>query len=104
MWKGEAPTDEDQKFWNDTQSQTPTWAFFRRLEVSPEDLQIQLDTERATTHGLQELFADADEATVTEKDGIQRFSLTFDLTKGDKAVVGKQPWWRRIFYRRQRSG
>jgi hypothetical protein len=80
----------------------PTWAFFERQQVSPEDLQAQDDTSRATTDGLQAWFADADEVNVTEKDGVQCFSLTFDLTKADKTVPKKQSWWERLFRRRQR--
>jgi hypothetical protein len=41
------------------------------------------------------LFTDADRVTITEKDGIQSFEATFDLTKEQR--TGKRPpWWKRM--------
>ncbi len=103
IWKGEVLSAEDRQFWEDMQSLIPTWAFFERQEITPEDLHAQDDTNRSATEGLQAWFADADEASVTEKAGVQRFSLKFDLTKGDRPVPKKQSWWERIFRRRQQG-
>jgi len=101
IWKGEELSGADRQFWNNMQLLIPTWAFFERQEITPEDRQAQDDTSRSTTEGVQAWFADADEVTVTEKQGVQRFSLKFDLTKGGKTVPQKQSWWERIFSRRQ---
>jgi hypothetical protein len=101
IWKGEVLTDEERQFWQNMQSLIPTWAFFERQEVTPEDLQAQDDASRSTTEVLQAWFADADEVSVTEKMGVQRFSLKFDLTKGDGPVSKRRSWWGRVFRRRQ---
>lgn len=103
IWKAESLSDEDRQFWNDMQALIPTWAVFERQEISPEDQKAQDDADRATTEALQEWFADADEVSVTEKGGIQSFSLKFDLTKAEHAVPRRQSWWDRIFRRQQPS-
>ncbi len=77
------------------------WAVFQRIKVSPEDLQADEDAQRETMEGLRTLFADADNGSV-ERDGLQHFSLTFDLTKSERATPGDAPWWRHIFRRLSR--
>ena len=97
LWKGEVPSDNDQQFWNAMQSLVPSWAVFQRISVSPEDLQADEDAQRETMEALRALFADADAVSVTEKDGLQNLSLTFDLTKGERAVPKDEPRWKRMF-------
>jgi hypothetical protein len=83
--KGEPVSDEERLLWDLTRSQLPEWPLFQRLTISPDDLQAQEEAEQATTEVVEQLFADADEVAITEKDGIQRISATFDLTKGRPA-------------------
>jgi len=89
VWKGEVLGGEDRQFWENMQSLMPTWAFFERHEVTPEDLQAQDDASRSTTEVLQAWFADADEVSVTEKMGVQRFSLKLELTIRRRACLQK---------------
>ena len=103
LWKGEILSDSDQQFWGGMQSLVPSWAAFQRISISPEDLQAEEDVQRETMEGLQAWFADADEVSVSEKDGLQHFSLTFDLTKGEGHALINEPWWKRIFHIRSRS-
>jgi hypothetical protein len=103
IWKGETLPDAEQRFWNAAQSLVPDWAFFQRQEVSVTDLRAQEEAERETTEGVESWFADADEVEVTEKNGVQSFSLTFDLTKEQRDLVKrdlikKESWWKRIFH------
>jgi hypothetical protein len=39
------------------------------------------NTEASVAKELEAFFADADQVTISEKDGVQSFSATFDLTK-----------------------
>jgi len=39
------------------------------------------ETEAGVQTALEAFFADADQVTISEKDGVQSFSATFDLTK-----------------------
>jgi len=79
------------------QSLVPSWAVFQRISVSPEDLQADEDAQRETMEALRAWLADADAVSVTEKDGLQHLSLTFDLTKGERAVPKDEPRWKRMF-------
>jgi len=72
-------------FWEELRAQVPEWAFFQRQTVTAEDLQAQNDAEKETADGLKALFDDADEVTITEEDGVQSFSATFDLKKDERA-------------------
>lgn len=100
IWKGDPLSPEDQQFWDTAQSLVPDWAFFRRQKVSVEDQQVQVQTEQATTEALEAWFADADHTEITEKDGVQSFSLTFDLTKTQPAPSRRPSFWERIFRRK----
>jgi hypothetical protein len=104
IWKREALSYEDQQFWDTAQSLVPDWAFFRRQRVSADDLQLQQQAEQATTEALEAWFADADHAEVTQKDGVQSFSLTFDLTRKRPAPPQKPSFWERIFRRKRHDG
>jgi len=96
LWRGEVLSDDDRQLWDDAQSSVPRWALFTRQQVSPDDLEAQEIVCRQTTEGLEAWFALADEAKVTEKDGLQHFDLTFDLTK---KFPKKKSLWQRIFGR-----
>jgi hypothetical protein len=97
LWKGEALSEADGKHWEEMRSQMPNWALFRREQISPEDLQAQDEAEEQTTKELEAFFVDADEVTITEKDGVQSFSATFKLTKDEPATCVKKPWWKRLW-------
>lgn len=103
LWRGEILSDNDQQFWDGMQSLVPSWAVFQRIRVSPENLQADEDTQRETLEGLKGWFADADNVSVSEKDSLQHFSLTFDLTKGEQPIPKHEPWRKRIFRSRSRS-
>jgi len=97
LWRGEILSANDQQFWDGMQALVPSWAAFQRTQVSPEDLQADEDAQRETMEGLKAWFSDADEVSVSEKDGLEHFSLTFDLTKSERAARANEPWWKRIF-------
>ncbi len=101
LWKGEALPADDQLFWDTARLQTPSWALFQRQTISADDRHAQDEAERATTKGLGELFARADKVSISEKDGLQRFTATLDLKKQQRAVKRKGSWWERIFHRRR---
>jgi hypothetical protein len=81
LWKGEALPADDQLFWDASRAQMPSWALFQRQEISAHDLHAQDEAERAAAEGLGELFAKADEVSISEKGGLQRFSATLHLNK-----------------------
>jgi hypothetical protein len=101
LWKGEALPYEDQQFWDTEKASLPGWAFFQRQKISADDQRAQQAADQTTTEFLQALAHDADEAKVTEKDGIQSFSFTFDLAKVRPALPTKRSWWKRIFGQKQ---
>lgn len=81
IWDREQLSDDVQRFWDEVRDQAPSWAFFRRLELSAEDCREREQTEAGVQRELEAFFADADQVTISEKDGVQSFSATFDLTK-----------------------
>jgi hypothetical protein len=103
LWRGEILSDNDRQFWDGMLSLVPSWAAFQRTRVSPEDLQADKDAQRETMEGLKAWFSDADKVSVSEKDGLEHFSLTFDLRKGEQAAPKHERWWKRLFRRRSRS-
>jgi hypothetical protein len=100
LWKGEVLLPDEQRFWDSACSQMPSWALFQRQTISDDDQHAQDEAERAARAGRAELFSRADKVTVSEKDGVQSFSLTFDLKK--KQPLGKKirSRWKRTFFRR----
>jgi hypothetical protein len=60
-------------------SQVPSWALFQRQQISEDDHRAQEQAERAAADALGALLADADRVSISEKDGVQEFSATFDL-------------------------
>jgi hypothetical protein len=96
LWKGEALADVEQQFWDETYLRVPHWAFFQRQQISADDNRVQEDAERSAEDAWKTLLADADEVSVSEEDGVQSISATFNLTKtGD--LPKKQSWWGRVF-------
>ncbi|MEI9813578.1 MAG: hypothetical protein WDO18_13440 [Acidobacteriota bacterium] len=81
VWDREHLSDDEQSFWDEVRRQAPNWAFFGRLELSANDQRARAETEAGVQRELDAFFADADQVTITEKDGIQSFSATFDLNK-----------------------
>src|SRR5579859_702093 len=81
LWKGEPLPAAEQQFWDASYSQVPKWAFFRRQQISDDDQHAQEQAEQAAAGALEALLADADRVSISEKDGVQEFSATFDLTK-----------------------
>lgn len=101
LWKGETLPDAEQQFWDTTYSQVPSWAFFRRQQISDDDQHAQEEAERSAAEALEALLADADRVSIIEKDGVQEFSATFDLTKRPTPTEKKRSWWERVFTRRR---
>jgi len=81
IWDRQHLSDDEQRFWDEVQKQAPGWAFFRRLELSAEDQRAREEAEAGVQRELEAFFGDADEVTISEQDGVQSFSATFDLTK-----------------------
>jgi hypothetical protein len=101
LWKNESLTEDDERFWDTTRSQVPSWAFFRRRTISVDDQNAQDQAERAAAEVVEALTADADELSIVEKDGVRTVSATFKLTKEVSTVEKKQSWWERLFSRRR---
>jgi hypothetical protein len=79
----------------------PSWAFFRRQQISDDDQHAQEQAEQGTADALKALLADADRVSISEKDGVQEFSATFDLTRRKPPKEKKRSWWERVFTRRR---
>lgn len=103
LWKGESLADTERQLWDTMYSQVPNWAFFRRKQVSEDDQYAQGQAERAAADALEAMICEADEVNITERNGIQEFSATFDLTKTQTCTQKKRWWWQRLFARRQVS-
>jgi len=101
LWHGEVLSDKEQQLWDATYSQVPQWAFFRREHVSDDDQHAQEAAERGGAIVYEALFAEADEITIVENDGIQHISATFDLTKEQVPPQKKPRLWRRVFHRKR---
>jgi hypothetical protein len=81
LWKGETLPADEQQLWDAARLQMPSWALFQRQAISADDRHAQEEAERTTAESLGELFAKADEVSINEKGGLQRFSATFHLNK-----------------------
>ena len=104
VWKGEVLSDKEQQLWDATYSQVPQWAFFQRDHISVDDQHAQENAEQGGADALEALLADADEVTISENDGVQNNSATFDLTKAQIPPQKKQTWWERVFHRMRSEG
>jgi hypothetical protein len=101
LWKDEPLTEDDERFWDRARSQVPGWAFFRRKTISADEQQVQDEAERATDQFFEVFFSDADELSISEKDGVQTYSATFKVTKEKATGQKRKSWWERIFRRRR---
>ena len=101
LWKSESLPDAEQQFWDTAHSQVPSWAFFRRQQISDDDQRAQEQAERGAADAVEALLFDADRLSISEKDGVQEFSATFDLTKRKTPKEKKRSWWERVFTRRR---
>lgn len=101
LWKGEPLPDAEQQFWDTTYSQVPNWAFFRRQQISDDDHHAQEQAEQGSADALEALLADAGQVSIREKDGVQEFSATFDLTKRQTPTETQRSWWERVLRRRR---
>ena len=101
LWKDEPLLDAEQQVWDTTYSQVPSWAFFRRQQISDDDRRAQEQAEQGSADALEALLADADQVSIREKDGVQEFSATFDLTKRHTPTEKKRSWWERVLNRRR---
>ena|SRR5215831_14289806 len=70
-------------------------------QISDDDQHTQEQAEQGTADALEALLADADRVSISEKDGVQEFSATFDLTKRQTPTEKKRSWWGRVFSRRR---
>jgi len=95
LWKGQVLSDREQQLWDETYSQVPQWAFFQRNHISAEDEHAQDDAQLVGTEMHEALLAYADEVTITENDGVQYVSATWQIPPPKK-----QSWWQRVFQRR----
>jgi hypothetical protein len=97
-------SDADSQLWDTIYSQVPSWAFFHRQQISADDWQAQEDAEQGSTMVFEAMIADADEVSISEKDGVQSYSAIFRLTKQQtaeqKTAEEKKPWWTRVFRKR----
>ena len=96
LWKGRPLSDEDQQLWDSTRAQVPDWAFFRHLEVSADDQSAQEQAHQDSAAILEYMMADADEVSITEKDGLQNYSVTYDLTKEQTVQKTDSSWWKQL--------
>ena len=104
IWKRVVLSEAEQQLWDTTLSQVPQWAFFKRNHVSADDQHAQEVAEQGGADVLEALLSDADEVRISENDGVQNFSATYDLTKGHVPPQKKQAWWERIFQTRRSAG
>jgi hypothetical protein len=81
LWRGKTPSHEDQRFFETARSQVPGYALFRRLTLSSEDRQAQMECERWVLEGVGELLSDADEAEIEDQGHGFTISARFDLDK-----------------------
>lgn len=97
IWRGTELSPKDKAFWETARAQVPDWALFHRLELSDEDRAAQETTKNEAEEFFTALVDEADEVTITEKDGIQSVTADFDLKKLDAVQKPIRPWWKRIF-------
>jgi len=98
LWKAETLSREDEQLWSTIRSQVPNWALFSRERISAEEMRAQQEAELESAKAFEEFFADADEVTISEKDGVQAWSATFNLKKHDPVGPSKA-WWQRLLKR-----
>jgi hypothetical protein len=80
--KGEELAEHRQRLWDEARSQVPNWSLFRRTKLSADDHLLQEQVNEDSDQLSEWLCKDADQCTITFKDGIQTISTLVDLTKG----------------------
>lgn len=98
IWFGEDLSPEDNGFWDAARDQVPSYALFHRLEVPDDVVEEQRRIQEQVDAAFEHLEAEADDADISEENGIQSFSLTFNLPK-DEDAAPRKPWWKRLFGR-----
>jgi hypothetical protein len=94
IWKNEQRSPEDQAFWDIARKQAPQYAFFQRIEVTPDTIDLQNQIQEQYDAAFEELTSHASQVTVTQKTPhVESVSLAFDLAREAPA---KLPWWKRI--------
>jgi hypothetical protein len=82
IWHGADLSAEDAAFWEAARSEAPDWALFQRLSLSDDDREFLKQVEDEAEKAFEMMCAKADKVEVTDNgDGLQEFSLIFDLTK-----------------------
>ncbi len=100
LWRGKPLSQEDRTFWEELRTQVPEWALFQRLKVSADELAAQGQVEQEVAEELKEMFDRADRVEITEENGLQKFSATFNLKKEEvekkSGLLGRiRHWWRK---------
>jgi len=78
-WNTGSMTPSDQALFANAQQKFPEWPFFRRLHLTAEERLAHEEAQRCSEKLWAELFADANEIAVTEKEGFESFSLTYKV-------------------------
>jgi hypothetical protein len=82
LWHGADLSPEDAAFWESARAKAPAWALFHRLSLSDDDREFLKEVEEEAEKAFEMMCAKADKVEVRDKgDGLQEFSLIFDLTK-----------------------
>lgn len=82
LWRGEVLSPEQQEFWDEIYAQVPTWALFKRMEISAEDLQAQNFATQTMDDFEAAVIAEADSVEFFE-DGGFRAELHLDPEAND---------------------
>ena len=88
LWKGEQFSEEQKEFWDAVQAKAPTWALFRRLVITDDDMKAQNFGTQLADEFEASIWKDADEILVEDDHGTRRVCARFDLTK-DEPVTEK---------------
>ena len=84
IWHGAELSAEEAAFWEAARSEAPDWALFQRLSLSDDDREYLKQVEEEAEKAFEMMCAEADKVEVRDKgDGVEEFSLTFDLTKDE---------------------
>jgi hypothetical protein len=103
MWRGEALSEDDQQFWDVARSVVPGWALFRRTTVSQADRETDDEVYTYVTKMMDEFLAEEENVSVTETEGVQRYSVIWDVpkkaAKEAPSLASGKPWWKRAFHK-----
>jgi hypothetical protein len=79
IWRGESLSEADQQFWDVARSMLPDWALFRRTTISQTDRETDDMVYTCVTNMMGEFLAGEDNVRVVERDGVQTYSVTWDV-------------------------